>query len=61
MSEWRYWLNEQRGTLMGLAIFLLMFAVYIANHPAGLTANVAQTAANKGCCSPSSPWLRRLW
>ncbi|MCA1440887.1 ABC transporter permease [Ensifer sp. IC4062] len=48
MSEWRYWLNEQRGTLMGLAIFLLMFAVYIANHPAGLTANVAQTAANKG-------------
>ncbi|MBD9375167.1 ABC transporter permease [Rhizobium sp. ARZ01] len=48
MSEWRYWLNEQRGTLMGLAIFLLMFGVYIANHPAGLTVNVAQTAANKG-------------
>ena len=48
MSEWRYWLNEQRGTLMGLAIFLVMFGVYIANHPAGLTVNVAQTAANKG-------------
>lgn len=48
MNEWRYWLNEQRGTLMGLAIFLAMFAVYILNHPAGLTANVAQTAANKG-------------
>ena len=48
MSEWRYWLNEQRGTLTGLAIFLLMFSVYIANHPAGLTVNVAQTAANKG-------------
>jgi ribose transport system permease protein len=48
MSEWRYWLNEQRGTLLGLAIFLVMFVVYIANHPAGLTANVAQTAANKG-------------
>jgi ribose transport system permease protein len=48
MSEWRYWLNEQRGTLLGLAIFLAMFIVYIANHPAGLTANVAQTAANKG-------------
>ncbi|WEX74410.1 ABC transporter permease [Sinorhizobium numidicum] len=48
MSEWRYWLNEQRGTLIGLAIFLMMFSVYIANHPAGLTANVAQTAANKG-------------
>jgi ribose transport system permease protein len=25
-----------------------MFAVYAANHPAGLTANVATTAANKG-------------
>ena len=48
MNEWRYWLNEQRGTLLGLAIFLAMFVVYIANHPAGLTANVAQTAANKG-------------
>lgn len=48
MSEWRYWLNEQRGTLMGLAIFLLMFGVYITNHPAGLSVNVAQTAANKG-------------
>lgn len=48
MTEWRYWLNEQRGTLMGLAIFVIMFAVYIVNHPAGLTANVAQTAANKG-------------
>ena len=48
MSEWRYWLNEQRGTLLGLAIFLAMFVVYIANHPAGLTSNVAQTAANKG-------------
>lgn len=48
MSDWRYRLNEQRGTLLGLAIFLAMFIVYIANHPAGLTANVAQTAANKG-------------
>jgi ribose transport system permease protein len=48
MKEWRYWLNEQRGTLMGLAIFILMFAVYIFNHPAGFTADVVQTAANKG-------------
>lgn len=48
MKDWRFWLAEQRGTLIGLAIFLLLFGVYIANHPAGLTANVAQTAANKG-------------
>jgi ribose transport system permease protein len=48
MNEWRFWLSEQKGTLVGLAIFLLLFGVYIANHPAGLTANVAQTSANKG-------------
>ncbi|MFZ5678120.1 MAG: ABC transporter permease [Pseudomonadota bacterium] len=48
MKDWRYWLAEQRGTLIALAIFALMFTIYIANHPAGLTTNVAQTAANKG-------------
>jgi ribose transport system permease protein len=48
MTELRYWLNEQRGTLMGLAIFIVMFTVYIANHPAGFTADVVLTAANKG-------------
>jgi ribose transport system permease protein len=48
MTDWRYRLAEQRGTLIGLAIFLLMFTIYILNHPVGLTANVAQTAANKG-------------
>ena len=29
-------------------VFIAMFAFYIANHPAGFTANVVQTAANKG-------------
>jgi ribose transport system permease protein len=48
MKEWRYWLAEQRGTLMALAIFIVMFVIYTANHPAGFTANVVQTAANKG-------------
>ncbi len=48
MSEWRYWFAEQRGTLLALGIFVLMFVIYTANHPAGLTVNVAQTAANKG-------------
>src|SRR5205807_6344687 len=44
----RYWLREHRGTLAAFAAFLAMFAVYAANHPAGLNANVATTAANKG-------------
>ena len=56
MSNWRPWFNSQRGTLLALAIFLAMFAIYLVNHPAivnnGLTiqgvGNVLQTAANKG-------------
>jgi ribose transport system permease protein len=48
MKDWRYWLAEQRGTLLALAIFIVMFIIYTTNHPAGFTANVVQTAANKG-------------
>ncbi|KQV28866.1 sugar ABC transporter permease [Rhizobium sp. Root1203] len=48
MREWRYWLSERRGVLMAIGIFLVMFVIYVSNHPAGLTANVVQTAANKG-------------
>lgn len=48
MREWRFWLAEQKGTLMAVAIFAVMFVIYVSNHPAGLTANVVQTASNKG-------------
>ena len=44
----RYWLRENMGTLFAFAAFVAMFALYVVNHPAGLNANVAQTAANKG-------------
>lgn len=47
MTEWRFWLAEHRGTLLAAGIFVLMFTVYASNHPAGFTANVVQTAANK--------------
>ena len=47
-DNWRYWYAEQRGTLMAIAIFVFMFIVYCVNHPAGFTANVVQTASNKG-------------
>ena len=40
--------TEQRGTLLALAVFVAMFGLYLANHPAGFTVNVVQTAANKG-------------
>ncbi|RWN12297.1 MAG: ABC transporter permease [Mesorhizobium sp.] len=48
MKDWRYWLAEQRGTLLALGIFIVMFVIYTSNHPAGFTANVVQTASNKG-------------
>ena len=47
MSDWRYSLAERRGTLMAVAIFVVMFVIYVSNHPAGFTPNVVQTAANK--------------
>ena len=48
MRDWRYRLGEHRGTLLAVVFFILMFAIYASNHPAGFTANVVQTAANKG-------------
>lgn len=47
-TDWPYWLREHRGTLLALGMFLLMFTIYATNHPVGLNANVANTAANKG-------------
>jgi ribose transport system permease protein len=47
-GDWAYRLREHQGTLLAVLGFLVMFAIYAANHPAGLTANVATTAANKG-------------
>ena len=48
MKDWRFHLAEQRGTLLALAVFVAMLGLYVLNHPAGLTANVIQTVANKG-------------
>lgn len=47
MSDWRYRFAEHQRTLLAVAVFLGMFTLYISNHPAGLTPNVATTAANK--------------
>jgi ribose transport system permease protein len=48
MRDWRYLLAQNRGTLLAIAFFVVMFAIYTSNHPAGFSANVVQTAANKG-------------
>ena len=47
-GDGRYWLREHRGTLLAFAGFVAMFTIYATNHPAGLSASVATTAANKG-------------
>ena len=47
-GDWSYRLREHKSTLIVFAGFMVMFAVYVANHPAGLNVNVATTAANKG-------------
>jgi ribose transport system permease protein len=48
MNAWRYRLAEHRGTLLAFIVFVLLFAAYGSNHPAGFTSNVVTTAANKG-------------
>lgn len=47
-SDWRYRFAEHRSILLAALVFVLMFAIYTGNHPAGFSANVVQTAANKG-------------
>ena len=48
MNDWHHWRREHQGTLMAFFAFIVMFTIYAANHPVGLNANVATTAANKG-------------
>jgi ribose transport system permease protein len=48
MREVRLWLVQNYGLLLSIALFVLMFAVYIGNYSAGLTVPVAETASNKG-------------
>jgi ribose transport system permease protein len=47
VSDWRYHVSHNLGTLTAVGLFVLMFVVYISNHEAGLTPAVATTAANK--------------
>lgn len=47
MSDWRYHISHNLGTLTAVGLFVLMFGIYIGNHEAGLNPAVATTAANK--------------
>jgi ribose transport system permease protein len=47
-EDLRYWLSAQRGAVMAAGLFVAMFTLFLVEHPAGLSANVVNTAANKG-------------
>jgi ribose transport system permease protein len=46
--DWLYHFREFRGTYAAAAMFVVIFAVYIAKHQTGWAVPVLTTAANKG-------------
>lgn len=48
MSRFRYWLLENRGTLLAAAVLIALLTFTLAKSHAGLNAAVATTIANKG-------------
>jgi ribose transport system permease protein len=48
MMPSHHFLAEHKGTIAAFLTALAFFTLYVANHPVGLTAAVATTAANKG-------------
>jgi ribose/xylose/arabinose/galactoside ABC-type transport system permease subunit len=46
-DDWRFALQRHRGTAFAALLFVVIFTVYLSNHPAGFSWNVVQTAANK--------------
>jgi ribose transport system permease protein len=47
MTALRLWFAQNYGLLLAVLVFIGMFALYIGNHPVGLTVPVVTTAANK--------------
>jgi ribose transport system permease protein len=48
IGAWRLGFREHRGLIVAAALFFFMFAVYSLNHPRGFSADIVNTAANKG-------------
>jgi ribose transport system permease protein len=47
-DDWRFHVREHRGAYAAAAMFVVIFALYIAKHQTGWTVPVLTTAANKG-------------
>lgn len=43
-----FFISANRGVLLAAAIFAAMFTLFVSKHPAGFSAKVINTAANKG-------------
>ena len=54
MKDLRLWLAQNYGALLALALFVLMFAIYIGNHAAGLTVPVDE---DLGACLAEVEYL----
>ena len=66
--DWVYRLTPERGPFVALGLWLAMFVLFLAKHPAGFSANVVNTAANKGAllallamAQLEAPQLYRTW
>jgi ribose transport system ATP-binding protein len=47
-SDFKFFVSENRGVLLAAMLFAVMFTLFISKHPAGFSAKVINTAANKG-------------
>ena len=47
MNDLRHRIHHNGGLLAAIGLFIVMFIIYVSNHPVGLTAAVATTASNK--------------
>jgi ribose transport system permease protein len=48
LGAWRHGLREHRGLIAAMVLFIAMFTLYTSNHPRGFSADIVNTAANKG-------------
>jgi len=47
-GDLNFFISANRGVLFAAAIFVAMFTLFVSKHPAGFSAKVINTAANKG-------------
>ena len=48
MNEWRYWFAENKNTLMAVALFVFMFAIYAVQPPGRLHAECGADSRKQG-------------